>query len=134
MSAAPVGELEWSDLGEEHHMRLRQPTLLTAYVAAFAFFIFSVSHAAAADEPISKYVRSTGADTVIVFVHGFMGDGVSTWTNDDTNAYWPAMLTHDPTFNGVDIFVYSYDTGFSSPLSIDELADSMRSVLVAEGV
>jgi pimeloyl-ACP methyl ester carboxylesterase len=117
------------------YVRLFFRFILNAYVAAFAFFNFSSFCAAIADEPLSKYVRqSSGASTVIVFVHGFMGDGVSTWTSDETGAYWPAMLTHDPTFDGVDIFVYSYDTGFNSPLAIDELAENMRLVLVANGV
>ena len=75
------------DLGEEHdNVRQRQPALLTRCMAAFAFFIISVFHAAMADEPVSKYIRqSAGADTVIVFVHGFMGDGKLTWTNSETN-------------------------------------------------
>jgi pimeloyl-ACP methyl ester carboxylesterase len=86
-------------------------------------------------EVLSKYIRqSPSANTVIVFVHGWMGDGVSTWTNPDTGAYWPAMLAHDNTFDGDDIFVYSYSTGSDSHLSIDELAESMRSVLTANEV
>ena len=44
------------------------------------------------------------------------------------------MLTTDQTFDGADIFVYSYPTGFWATLSIDELAENMRSVLIADGV
>jgi hypothetical protein len=84
--------------------------------------------------PISRYIRrSSGADTVIVFVHGIMGDGVSMWTSENDN-YWPAMLTTDHTFDGADIFVYSYPTGFWATLSIDELGENMREVLTADGV
>jgi len=36
------------------------------------------------------------------------------------------MLTTDHTFDGADIFVYSYPTGFWATLSIDELAENMR--------
>jgi pimeloyl-ACP methyl ester carboxylesterase len=87
-----------------------------------------------ADEIISRYIRqSSGADTVIVFVHGIMGDGASTWTSDAAT-YWPTMLTTDKTFDGADIFVYSYSTGFWATSSIDELAENMRSVLIADGV
>ena len=104
-------------------------------MAAFTTLALSICHPAAADERVSKYIRqSPSADTVIVFVHGFGGDGVSTWTNGDTNTYWPAMLTHDPTFDGVDIFVYSYNTGLRASSSIDELAENMRSVLLADAV
>jgi pimeloyl-ACP methyl ester carboxylesterase len=85
-------------------------------------------------DPISRYIRkSSGADTVIVFVHGIMGDGLSTWTSEN-NTYWPELLTTDHTFDGADIFVYSYPTGFWATLSIDELAEHMRSVLLADGV
>jgi hypothetical protein len=62
-----------------------------------------------------------------------MGDGMSTWTSE-SDSYWPTMLTTDHTFDGADIFVYSYPTGFWATLSIDELAENMRSVLVADGV
>jgi hypothetical protein len=81
-----------------------------------------------AAEPSSIYVRkSTSADTVIVFVHGILGDGLSTWTNQ--KAYWPALLTEDHTFDGSDVFVYSYPTGLSATFSIDELAEDMRSII-----
>ncbi len=116
-------------------MRVLTKRLLAAYLLAFVIFVCNALYSAIADEPTSKYVRQLpGADTVIVFVHGIMGDGVSTWTNSGTNAYWPTMLTHDPTFDGVDIFVYSYDAGLFASLSIDEIAEGMRSVLTAGGV
>jgi triacylglycerol esterase/lipase EstA (alpha/beta hydrolase family) len=87
-------------------------------------------------DPISSHIRkSPGADTVIVFVHGIMGDGVSTWTSEsESHSYWPRMLTKDHAFDDVDIYVYSYPTGFWATLSIDELADNMRSTLVVDGV
>ena len=88
----------------------------------------------AAEQTISQFVRQTaGADTVIVFVHGFGGDGVTTWTSS-SGTYWPVMLTKDPAFDGTDIFVYSYTTGFAATLSIDELAEDMRRTLRAKGV
>jgi hypothetical protein len=100
---------------------------------ALAVYLIGNSQMSMAD-PLSRYIRkSPGADTVIVFVHGIMGDGVSTWTSE-SDSYWPTMLTTDHTFDGADIFVYSYPTGFWATLSIDELAENMRSVLVADGV
>ena len=78
-----------------------------------------------AGEPVSEYVRKTSSsDTVIVFVHGFRGNSVATWSNGDT--YWPRLLTQDHTFDGADVFVYEYQTGLSATLSIDELAENMR--------
>lgn len=93
------------------------------------------SNVAVAEEITSKYIRqSAGADTVIVFVHGMMGDGVSTWTNKNTQAYWPILLTKDTAFDGADVYAYSYSTGFWTTLTIDELAENMRADLKASGV
>jgi hypothetical protein len=59
--------------GEHHNMRLFKRRLLTVYLAAIAFFVAGTLHMALADEPISKYIRQTaGAETVIVFVHGYL--------------------------------------------------------------
>ena len=120
-------------------MSLRRKSFLSAFVTTVTIFIFSAIFTALAEEPTSIYIRQApNADTVIIFVHGFGGDGVSTWTNNETNTYWPIMVTHDHTFDGVDIFVYSYSNGLvsslSSSLSIDELAANMRYVLVSQGI
>jgi len=93
------------------------------------------SNVTVAEDITSRYVRqSAGADTVIVFVHGIMGDVVSTWTSTNSNAYWPTLLAKDPAFDGADIYVHSYSTGFWATLSIDELAENMRADFVANGV
>ena len=45
------------------------------------------------------------------------------------------MLTHDPTFNGQDIYVYHYPSPrLDRAFSIDEIADNMRLVLSTDGV
>jgi pimeloyl-ACP methyl ester carboxylesterase len=81
----------------------------------------------------SQYVRRVaGSEIVIVFVHGVMGDGESTWTNG--TAYWPAMLASDDTFDGADIFTLSYPTSRWATLSVDELAEYMRLQLNSYGV
>jgi pimeloyl-ACP methyl ester carboxylesterase len=70
---------------------------------------------------------------VIVFVHGILGDERTTWTSG--NAYWPEMLTHDPTFDGQDIYVYHYPSPhLGQAFTIDEVAENMRSVLTTDGV
>jgi hypothetical protein len=90
--------------------------------------------AALSDELSSTYIQKwPDSDTVIVFVHGLMGNARSTWTSD-AGTYWPTMLAHDSTFRGADIFVYSYPTKYQSTFSIDELAENMREVLVASDV
>jgi pimeloyl-ACP methyl ester carboxylesterase len=78
----------------------------------------------------SFYVRNNQDRGVIIFVHGVLGDSKSTWTNPETHAYWPELLTKDTTFDHYNVYVY----GFPSPIvgvsyTIDELADNMRLVL-----
>jgi pimeloyl-ACP methyl ester carboxylesterase len=113
-------------------MRRFRSGLPPTYLAVLALFLIGAFDSAMANEPASKYIRhSTAADTVIVF-DGIMGDGISTWTNK--NMFWPTMLTADHTFDGSDIFVYSYPTGLWATLTIDELAENMRAVLTYNGV
>jgi pimeloyl-ACP methyl ester carboxylesterase len=83
----------------------------------------------------SRYVRQTsGAPGVIVFIHGVLGNGTSTWTAPN-KAYWPEMLTKDSTFTDFDIYVCEYPTTMAgSTFSIDEIADHMRLFFDADGV
>ena len=111
----------------------RKP-LLAAFILSIAFVI-NLWSMALADEPISRYVRkSSEASTVIVFVHGFLGDGITTWSNASAKQYWPEMLTRDSTFDNADVFEYTYDTGISATLTIDEIADNMHNVFVASWI
>jgi pimeloyl-ACP methyl ester carboxylesterase len=80
----------------------------------------------------SRFVRQTGSDTVMVFVHGVFGDASTTW--DGNHGSWPDLLTSDHTFDDADIFVYSYPTGLDAIFSIDELAEDMRRVFSANSV
>jgi pimeloyl-ACP methyl ester carboxylesterase len=71
--------------------------------------------------------------SVIVFVHGVVGDAKSTWS--DGTHYWPAMLRDDPAFDGQNIYVYEYPSPIlGRALSVDQLADNMRLVLSTDGV
>jgi hypothetical protein len=61
--------------------------------------------------------------TAIVFVHGVLGDFKSTWANNTSKHYWPALLTTDPVFQDANIYVHP----FVSPTidvaqKVDELA------------
>ena len=87
-----------------------------------------------AEDLLSRYIKDVpNAETVIVFVHGFRGDSVSAWKNDN-GAYWPQLLADDPAFDGIDIYTYSYASGLQAALSIDELAENMRATLQADEV
>jgi pimeloyl-ACP methyl ester carboxylesterase len=83
-----------------------------------------------------EYVRDTGGRAgVIVFVHGVLGNARSTWTNDESHAFWPQLLTEDEVFDGFNIYVYEYPSPlFSTSLNQDEVAENMRLRLEAAGV
>jgi pimeloyl-ACP methyl ester carboxylesterase len=101
-------------------------------ITLIALFIWShLDTDSGAEGHGSSYVRlSHDNNGVIIFVHGVVGDAISTWTNPDTKAYWPDLLTKDPKFDHYDIFVYEFpSTPVGTSLEIDELADDMKRVL-----
>ena len=64
---------------------------------------------------------------VIVFVHGVMGNGDSTWTNEASGAFFPELIADDPKFANANVYVHSFPTSaVSTSLSIDELTEHMR--------
>jgi len=83
----------------------------------------------------SHYVRRTNADTVVVFVHGIFGDANTTWTNSETHAYWPELLTKDAAFSGADLYVYAFSSPyFDSASTLDELVEQMNLVFASDEV
>lgn len=74
-------------------------------------FIFKFSFA---DEKITE-----NEDSLIIFVHGFRGDGVTTWKSDQEDFYWPEQIKNDPTFvikkgkilTKFETLSFSYDSG-----------------------
>jgi pimeloyl-ACP methyl ester carboxylesterase len=83
----------------------------------------------------SEYIRQSNNDSVIIFVHGVLGDSRDTWTNTSTNAYWPSLMKNDPYFNGFDIFVVDYPSDFlQSSYTVDELVEVMRRDFDSAGI
>jgi triacylglycerol esterase/lipase EstA (alpha/beta hydrolase family) len=113
-------------------MRIPSPVVVSCFLSLLAM-ITSCCSPARSEEISSQYIRRLGGGTVIVFVHGVLSDAKGAWTNSN-GAYWPLLLTNDPTFNGADIFVLAYPTAAWATLSIDEIADSIRSDLRANEV
>lgn len=70
-------------------------------------------------------------ETLIVFVHGFRDDGESTWTNEDTKASWPDMLSEDGRFDTVDIVTFHYPSALTGQLdlSVSQIADQLDLLL-----
>jgi pimeloyl-ACP methyl ester carboxylesterase len=116
-------------LSEGHRLR----RLFDFLVSAVAVWLLATSICNASPPPLqSGYVRNQGSDRVIIFVHGFGGNSIDTWTNG--SSYWPEMIRNDRDFDGSDIFVYQYPTSITESMTPDEVAGDMRSVLKAEGV
>jgi pimeloyl-ACP methyl ester carboxylesterase len=112
--------------------RLRRAALLVFCVTASVLFAVT---SRAQDQARSHYVRDAKKDSVIVFVHGVLGDSQSTWTNITTKAYWPSLMKDDPHFRDFDIFVVSYPSDkFRSSYTVDELVDVLRRDLDGAGV
>jgi triacylglycerol esterase/lipase EstA (alpha/beta hydrolase family) len=107
--------------------RLVNHFLVSILLLASAQISTSTAHAS------SRYLRqTTEADQVIIFVHGVLGEGGSTWQTGAQS--WPDLMISDTTFNTADVFVYSYPTALWATMSIDELAENMRLQFEANGV
>lgn len=79
--------------------------------------------------------RDLSNNSVIVFVHGVIGDPYDTWFNKETNNYWPKLVAEDADFDGVNIYTYGYSSAlFEKTLSISSLASEMKERLQADGV
>ena len=80
------------------------------------------------------YVRGPGGKRVIVFVNGIFGDALSTWTNSN-GAYWPALITHDPAFDSVDVYVHNFQSPkLARAQQIQDLAARLKDFLLTDRV
>ncbi|WP_027230373.1 alpha/beta fold hydrolase [Phyllobacterium sp. UNC302MFCol5.2] len=106
-------------------------TMVCRLIALLVFISLTLDAACAN----SKYIRRTsGSNSVIVFVHGILGNAASTWKNDN-GAYWPDLLKSDPTFDGSDIYVFDYPSSFRGEnFTIDQLTDNARLVLESDDI
>jgi pimeloyl-ACP methyl ester carboxylesterase len=83
----------------------------------------------------SEYVRRDHKDSVIVFVHGVLGDAQASWTDSTTKAYWPTLMENDAFFKGFDIYVYRYPSHLvESSYTIDELVEDLRRNLASDEI
>ena len=72
------------------------------------------------------WVRETGGDTVLVFVHGILSDSQACWRHPD-GAWWPQLARDDPSLAQVSIYTFSYHTGvFSGSYGISDVVDALK--------
>lgn len=102
-----------------------------AFLLCIVFFVIFINSKAISLDSGTQYIRSEGNEKLIVFIHGFLGDSVSTWMYKDI--FWPEMLSRDSSFSDADIMVYEYLSTLESRLSIDEISHHLISDLKSEG-
>lgn len=114
-------------------------------VAVFAVFWllwqsnFGIAFAERARPPSESFGEYVGGydakrKSVIVFVHGVLGDDRDTLTNEN-GTYWPALVRQDPTFADANIYVHRYKTPkLDTAHDIEELAIRFGDFLDADGV
>src|SRR5258708_37997128 len=68
---------------------------------------------------------SSTKDRALVFVHGFLGDAVSTWIGKGAAESFPALLATDPALSDYEIFLFQYVTKDFHPPQIANIADQL---------
>lgn len=76
------------------------------------------------------YPNKTETNSVVIFVHGVMGDSIETWRPSSSSQGWPQLLTSDDDMPNVDVLSVGYR---SKPLersqNIEELSNSIMQAL-----
>ena len=81
--------------------------------------------------------KSDDNKSVIIFVHGFLGNAKETWTAriGETQVYWPDLVAKDEqSFSGASVYALEYETDANAKLNIPELAQHMLTRLRADKV
>jgi Putative serine esterase (DUF676) len=86
--------------------------------------------------PDTVALISPKSDKAIVFIHGLNGHPISTWTNEETQAYWPEMLRVDPDLpEGFSVYSLSYNAQmFNGNLTLNEMGQSLKSDMKTHGL
>ncbi len=73
--------------------------------------------------------KNSNSDNLIVFIHGFSGDPVETWTFQDSKFFWPKKLSQDPDFKNSDVYSFGYKSDCGTVYNIRQIAASLKTVL-----
>lgn len=119
-------------------MRMRGRALLSAIFVALTLAC-STAPPPAVPSVAAKmpgYVhQESGNRRVIIFVHGVIGDGRSTWTDAHHHTYFPELVAGDPAFEDADVWVYDFPSPmFGMSYDIDEVAVDLKRRLTADDV
>jgi predicted alpha/beta hydrolase family esterase len=79
-----------------------------------------------------EWLRPATVSTSIIFVHGILSSGDEAWTNR-SEVTWPELLSQEPAFVDMGIYIYSYQTSFlSGSYSLEDIVDDLKERLRME--
>ncbi|MCD2451363.1 hypothetical protein GO003_013280 [Methylicorpusculum oleiharenae] len=77
-----------------------------------------------------KWIKEPKVSTSVVFVHGIMSSGDKCWQNKN-GIYWPEILCNEEDLSELGIYVYSYQTSFTSgQYNIGNVVDDLKERLL----
>lgn len=75
---------------------------------------------------VRQGAQGSHADRAVVFVHGFLGDSVNTWSVPGAAESFPDLLASDPRLADHDVFLFHYVTKDLRPPAIDNIVVQLR--------
>jgi len=75
---------------------------------------------------LGEWLRKPTGATSVVFVHGILSSGETCWRHANGN-YWPELLKQELDLTSLGIYVYTYQTGFTSgTYSLSNVVDDLK--------
>lgn len=75
----------------------------------------------------SILIKNFRAKKLVVFVHGFKGDSLGSWNQENNGdfLFWPEALAKDPAFKRFDVLSFGYESDCSSGFNFPEIASRL---------
>jgi len=81
-----------------------------------------------------EWIANKGAQTVVVFIHGFLSGCENSWRNKN-GTYWPSLLMEEPDFCKIGIYVFTYKTDiYSGGYDLSDVVDALKENMRLDGV
>jgi pimeloyl-ACP methyl ester carboxylesterase len=107
---------------------------LLATITVFIVIVGCSAHKSSSIPAFSFLHAPPASHKLIVFVHGFTGDPLATWTNE-SGASWADLIKQDEQLRDFTVWVHHYDTPFlERTLTIEETGTRFLRQLKDEGV
>jgi pimeloyl-ACP methyl ester carboxylesterase len=124
---------------KEHRQRRAGGCIVRRHMATESPLSTPASLPMPADRPNNFWYVDSGADTVVVFVHGIFSSSRSCWLFEDLAAgrsvFWPDLVRTDPRLRGTDIYLGGYFTSVdSADYSLPDCATELRDAMLLKEV